>query len=476
MLDTALADSLAQAVGSDNLFTQEDVIDRYSADALNPARAFRAAARLERTADMVVVPHSVQQVAEVVKLASAYGVPVIPYGGGTGVMGAALPVEGGVVIDLKGLNKILDINATDRTALVEAGVVLEDLDKSLEERGLMLGHDPWSRPIATVAGAISTNSVGYRAASYGPMGEQVMGLEVVLPNGEVLSTRAVPKYSSGPNLNHLFIGSEGAFGIITKATIRVFRQPEKRAFSTVAFNTFDQGFNAVSELFELGLRPTLLDLTEEDEDVHLYMMHEGYREGVDAQHRRSLAVCAGFRGRNMGKGETMNHWKDRHSSGHRYRREMLNQPRSVRWDRWGRRGFDYLHMALPVSQVLEYRRRCDEFLSRQGVRVVEYAIWTQPELFSMMLVPDERPDHGNNSRRGNNNRDNSGAIDNMGDIVDQVLTLSQDMGGTMEYCHGVGVKLSHLLPREMGVGYDVAKAIKQALDPQNIMNPGKLYY
>jgi FAD/FMN-containing dehydrogenase len=105
------------------------------------------------------------------------------------------------------------------------------------------------------------------------------------------------------------------------------------------------------------------------------------------------------------------------------------------------------------------------------VRVVEYAIWTQPELFSMMLVPDERPDHGNNSRRGNN-----GAIDNMGDIVDQVLTLSQDMGGTMEYCHGVGVKLSHLLPREMGVGYDVAKAIKQALDPQNIMNPGKLYY
>ncbi len=462
MLDTALAESLAQVLGRDNLFTQEDDLERYSTDALTPSRAFRAAPSLERTADVVVIPRSVNQVVAVVKLASEHKVPIIPYGGGTGVMGAALPVRGGIVMDLKGLNKVLEVNPTDMAVLVEAGAVLEDLENALRPHGLMLGHDPWSVPIATVAGTISTNGVGYRAASYGPMGDQVLGLEVVLPNGEVLKTRSVPKYSSGPNLNHLFVGGEGVFGIITKATLRVFRQPEKRAFATVGFDSFDQGFNAVAELFALGLRPALVDLTEEyGEGIRLYMMYEGYKEGVSAQKRRSLRVCSDFGGRDMGARETLNYWRNRHSSGEWYRREMLDQPRSVRWQSRRGRGFDYLHMALPVSQVLDYRRRCDELLSDRGIRVTEYAIWTQPELFSMLLVPAGKT--------------TDGSSENMAEAVDEVLTLAQDMGGTMEYCHGVGVKLTHLLRREMGVGFEVAKAIKRGLDPHDIMNPGKLF-
>ena len=468
MLDTALVESLTRVLGRDNLSTKEDDLERYSTDALTPSRAFRATPSLEHTADVVVIPRSVNQVMEVVKLASEHKIPIVPYGGGTGVMGAALPVRGGIVMDLKGLNRVLEINPTDMTVLVEAGAVLEDLEKALQKHGLMLGHDPWSVPIATVAGTISTNGVGYRAASYGPMGEQVLGLEVVLPNGEVLNTRSVPKYSSGPNLNHLFVGAEGVFGIITKATLRVFRQPEKRAFATVGFDSFDQGFNAVAELFALGLRPALVDLTEEHgESVHpgaqvrLYMMYEGYREGVSAQKDRSLRVCCDFGGKDMGAEETMDYWKNRHSSGEWYRREMLDKPRKVRWQSRRGRGFDYLHMALPVSRVLDYRRRCDELLSSRGIRVTEYAIWTQPELFSMLMVPAGKM--------------TDGFSDNMAETVDEVLTLAQDMGGAMEYCHGVGVKLTHLLPREMGVGFEVARAIKRALDPHDIMNPGKLF-
>ena len=244
--------------------------------------------------------------------------------------------------------------------------------------------------------------------------------------------------------------------------MRVFRQPEKRSFATVGFDSFDQGFNAVAELFALGLRPALVDLTEEyGEGIRLYMMYEGYKEGVSAQKRRSLRVCCGFGGKDMGARETLNYWRDRHSSGEWYRREMLNQPRSVRWQSRRGRGFDYLHMALPVSQVLDYRRRCDELLSGRGIRVTEYAIWTQPELFSMLMVPAGKT--------------TDGSSDNMAEAVDEVLTLAQDMGGTMEYCHGVGVKLTHLLSREMGVGFEVAKAIKRALDPHDIMNPGKLF-
>ena len=462
MLDTTLIESLDRALGSGNLSTNEDDLERYSTDALTPLRAYGAAASIQRIADVVVKPRSVQHVVAVVRLASEYKVPIVPYGGGTGVMGAALPVRGGIVMDLKGLDKILDVNATNRTVLVEAGVVLKDLADALEKHGMMSGHDPWSVPIATVAGAISTNGVGYRAASYGSMGDQVMGLEAVLPNGEVLTTRSVPNYSSGPNLNHLFIGSEGVFGIITKATLRAFRLPERRSFATVGFDTFDNGFEAVAELFSIGLRPTLVDLTEEyGEGVCLYMMYEGYKEGVSAQKRRSLKVCCSFGGKDLGAEGSLDYWKTRYHAGASYRKEMLNQPRSIRWQRRGR-GFDYLHMALPVSQVLDYRRRCEEILSSRGVRVVEYSIWTQPELFSMLLVPSGKVTET--------------FAEVLAEVVEEVLALAQDMGGTMEYCHGVGVKLAHLLPREMGVGFPTAKAMKRALDPHNIMNPGKLFY
>ncbi len=465
MLDPELIKSLTRLLGQANVSTLEKDLDRFSTDALAPSRAYRSPEAFQKIADVVVFPRSIQQVVEVVRMALTHKIPIVPYGGGTGVMGAALPVQGGIVMDLKGLNQVLDVNPIDMTALVEAGVILEDLVIALEGHGLMPGHDPWSVPIATVGGAISTNGVGYRAASYGPMGDQVLGLEVVLPDGNILNTRSVPKYSAGPNLNHLFIGSEGAFGIITKATLKVFRLPEERSFATVGFDSFDRGFEAVAEMFAIGLRPTLVDLTEDrdandESSVHLYMMYEGYKEGVAAQRCRSLQVCTSFGGNDLGEAETLEYWKTRHESGDRYRTEMLNQPRSVRRQNRGR-GFDYLHTALPISRVLEYRRRCHEILSQHGMKVIEYAIWTEPELFSMLVVPDE------------NAGDSS--LEHRGMVVDEVLSLAQDMGGTMEYCHGVGVKLAHLLPRELGVGYTVSLAIKRAIDPHNIMNPGKLY-
>jgi alkyldihydroxyacetonephosphate synthase len=375
-------------------------------------------------------------------------------------MGGTLPVHGGVVVDLQRMNQVLEVRPTDLTAVVEAGVVLGDLVASLAEHGLMPGHDPYSVPIATVAGAISTNGVGYRAAAFGPMGDQVVALEVVLPDGRIVSTRPVPKYSSGPNLNHLFIGSEGVLGIITKATIRVYRLPEAQVFTTSAFDSFDRGFDAAAELLALGIRPTLLDLSEEDDSIHLYLLFEGYKEGIVAQEQRSMQICSHFGGRAVGPGPAKDYWRQRHESGESYKRSALGRPRQVRWDRRGGHGFDYLHMALPISRVLEYRRRCQEIMAGSGVRVAEYSIWSRPELFSMLLGPE--PGAAADFR------------DNLARVVEQVLTLAQDMGGVMEYCHGVGVKLNHLLARELGVGHDVIRELKGALDPANIMNPGKL--
>ncbi|MEE2949365.1 MAG: FAD-binding oxidoreductase [Chloroflexota bacterium] len=457
----SLISSLSNTVGTENTLTDPYDLDRYSGDALSPSRAFSAENSFERLADVVVRPASTTEVSTVLKLANEFQTPVIPYGGGTGVMGGTVPTAGGIILDLQRMNKIISINPTDMTAEVEAGVVLEDFENILFDLGLMPGHDPYSVPIATVAGTISTNGVGYRAGAHGTMGDQVVALEAVLPSGQIMKTRAVPNQSSGPSLKHLFIGSEGVFGIITKACVRVFRLPESQVFQSVAFDTFQQGFNAATEIFALGVRPTLVDLTEEDTGIIFHMLFEGFQEGVAANEKRALRVCSQLGGRMLGPGPTTTYWETRRQSAESYKVSALGKPRSVRWSRWrSRRGFDYLHLGLPISQVLEYRRRCDNMMAKAGLRVTEYAIWSRPELFSMLIVP--KSGTAANSRK------------RLEETVQQMLELAQDMGGVMEYCHGVGVKLNHLLAREMGVGQEVVQAIKQALDPNNIMNPGKL--
>ena len=460
LAENALA-SLARIVGAENVLADADSLDRYTGDSLSPSRAFGAEDAFERLADVVVRPACTAEVADVVKWANEHRVPIIPYGGGTGVMGAVVPAQGGLVLDVKRMNRVLEVDANSLTARVEAGIVLGDLEAVLAGDGLMIGHDPYSVPIATVAGAISTNGVGYRACAYGPMGEQVVGLEAVLPDGRVIETRDVPKYSSGPNLNHLFIGAEGVFGVITRATIRVFRIPECRQFASVGFDCFEDGFNAASELLALGIRPALLDLTEEDDDVTLHLLFEGFTEGVAAQAQRAAAVCAAAGGYSLGTEPTEEYWAVRRDSAENYKLTALGQPRRVRWNRWRRRrGFDYLHLALPASRVLEYRRQAGEILASQGIAVTEYAIWSRPELFSMLILPESG--------------DPAEARQRLAHTVDRVLKLAQDMGGAMEYCHGVGVKLNHLLARELGMGHDVIRQLKQTLDPNNIMNPGKL--
>ena len=467
-----LAANLAAIVGPEHVLTDPAALDRYSADALTPYRAYYADAVFERLADIVVRPGAADEVAQVAALAQRRAIPIIPYGGGTGVMGGVLPARGGILLDLSRLNRILNISPDAMTAQVQAGIILQDLYDGLAPHGLMPGHDPYSVPIASVGGAISTNGVGYRAAAFGPMGDQVVALEVVLPDGRIITTRAVPKPSAGPDLNHLFIGAEGVFGIITAATLRVYRIPETCANATLAFADFTAGFAAVSELLALGIRPALLDLTEDDAGILLHLRFEGFKEGVDAGLARALAVGIAAGGWDAGPEPTQDYWQHRHDSALNYQANALGQPRAVRWERqWGRI-FDYLHLCLPADRVLDYRRQADALLAARGIRVLEYSLWSRPEFFSMLVAPAHGGGHGR-ERRGGDSSDPAVRA-NLAAAVDEVLTLAQDLGGIMEYCHGVGVKLNHLLGREQGAAAAVIRDLKRQLDPAGIMNPDKL--
>jgi FAD/FMN-containing dehydrogenase len=459
-LQDKIVGKLAKLVPPEALITDETRLDEVSWDALSETR-LHPAKRPELTLPLCsVLPSSTDEVRQVVLLANREKVPIIPYGGGSGLMGGALSVHAGIVIDLRRMSQILEIDTEARSVRVQAGTVLEELEKRLNREDFILGHDPWTLPVATVGGAISTNSMGYRGGLYGSMGDQVLGLEAVLPNGEVLRTRAVSKSSAGIDLKSLFIGGEGCFGIITEATIRIFPAPEKRALHALRFESFEVGYRAIQEMFRQRVRPALLDFGDAGNkfqgDAVLYLAFEGMDEVVSAEEKRALSVCERFGVKRLSRGEAERFWSDRHEIARRF---MKN--RRQRRER-GRDGVyrDWIHVALPASKVLPFRAAAMEIVKQRGVRILESGLWIQPELFSMPLGIE---DDGTNQAQL--------ALE---ETVDELLHLVHELGGSMEYTHGVGVKLAPLMTEEHGYGVEVMRRIKKTLDPNNIMNPGKM--
>jgi FAD/FMN-containing dehydrogenase len=472
-----LAEALVDLLGQENVALDGAELERLAWDALRPHRAFRDYDKLEPKPWAAVRPRSSEQVAAVVKLAAEQCVPIVAYGGGTGLMGGAVALRPSIALDMAGLDQILSMSRQDRTVWTQAGVILETLEEELNRHGLILGHDPWSLPIASVGGAISTNGLGYRAAKYGSIGDQVLGLTAVLADGSIVKTRPASPSSTGIDLDHLLIGGEGCFGIITEAVLRVFPQPEKRLLAAYGFSTFEDGFAAVCKMFDIGLRPALLDYGEtyspplmkrflrglypQAEEPGLYLAFEGFKEEVDAQARRAASICESFGGRDVGRGEARQFWDTRHQAAERYARSRLWRAGERALDWAAGMKLDFVHVAMPASRVLEYRRRCHEILAGHRIYPLEYGLWCQPELFSVVMAKMSLKDRGRTTLA-------------MARAVDGLLALAQDMGGSMEYCHGVGVRLAHLMEREHGAGLEAMRAIKRALDPHNILNPGKL--
>ncbi|HEX6176581.1 MAG TPA: FAD-binding oxidoreductase [Candidatus Binatia bacterium] len=455
-----LVERLASITSAQWVTTDPALLDTLSWDALSEGRVHPLRSFDTNRPACAVFPGSVDEVRRIVLLANEQKIPIIPYGGGSGLMGAALSVQPGIVVDLRRMNRPLEIDIAARSARVQAGIVLEALEQRLNEQNFILGHDPWTLPVATVGGAISTNSVGYRAGVYGSMGEQVLGLEAVMANGEILRKRAVPKSSTGPDLRLLLIGGEGCFGIVTEATLRIFPKPEKRVVRGLLFESFESGFDAIQKLFAACLRPALLDFGDDDEKntqgAVLYIGFEGAVEIVTAEDRLATDILSRNGGKHLPKLEAETFWENRHAIARRFLAS-----RSQRRER-GRDGIyrDWIHVALPASNVLAFRRAAMVIIEQHGVDLHESGLWIQPELFSMRLGID---DHRKNK-----------AQLALQETVDNLLGLAQDMGGSMEYTHGVGVKLAPFMLKEHGYGLEVMRSLKKTLDPNNIMNPAKM--
>ena len=451
-----LIERLRDALGPGRVLTEPSQIESYGR-AIPVPIAPAVLGRLMPGRPMAIVrPSSAADVATTMREASALGVPVVPRGGGTGVMGAAIPIADSLVLDLGAMNRVLNLDAADLIARVEPGVILGDLAREAESRGLLFAHDPWSQPIATVGGAVETNGVGYLAAGYGVMGDQVRGLEVVLPTGEIVSWNSAAK-EPGPALWRLFVGAEGTLGALTRVDVQLFPQPETRRFGAYRFPTFADGFHAITQIRAVGLRPTMIDYEESggmplESSANLYLAFDGPPSVTRAALAAANAICRDHQAFSRGRRAADRFWHHRHDSAYQFVRRPWTTPPSSAGPGWV-----YANVAVPASRVLDYCAQVVEIGRRHGVDVVSFGIWGRPEFVSFTMEGE----------RGGSDRGP------LGKAADEALRLARDLGGSIEYCHGVGLRFAHLLP-EQGAAYSLLRRVKAMLDPPCVMNPGKL--
>lgn len=372
-------------------------------------------------------------------------------------MGGAASLTPGLVLDVRGLQDV-KMRPVDRMADVGAGVTIQALNQAAAPYGLMCAHDPWTVAVATVGGTIGTDSLGYLGGKYGSMGDQVLGLEVVLPNGDIVTTRAAEKASTGPRLHRLFVGAEGCFGIVTRATLRLFPVPQERLLQGWEFPDFAAGFTAVNALLQVGLRPGLLEYSDENPVVNaatpaiLFASYEGPRRVAQAEAEEATSICLSYGGKVLPVAEVTTFWEQRHASGDAYAEARAA---GTPWRRYVQRPpLDYLHVALPPSAVLTYRHQCLEIVVQAGLTALETGLWGHAGLFNLVFTGAEAAQ--------------------LAAVQPVLLQRCQDLHGTMEYCHGVGVRLASLMEREHGSGLAVLRRLKQCLDPAHLLNPGKL--
>lgn len=217
---------LEDAVGVENVSTKEIERAVYSVDYFWLSRKWQDAGEQGPMPDIIVRPGTTEEVSKVMKIANYYKIPVTTWGGGSGSQGGALPVAGGILLDIKRLDKLIELNTEAGFVTCETGMIFATLEDLVNEKGYSVMHLPSCMTCCTVGGALAHNGIGILSTKYGKMDDMCLSLEVVLPNGDIINTLPVPKHSSGPNLIPFFVGSEGTLGIMTKAKFKIVKQPE----------------------------------------------------------------------------------------------------------------------------------------------------------------------------------------------------------------------------------------------------------
>ncbi len=453
-------------VGKNNISTKKIDLLAYSKDTSLIGFNWTLQGKIAGLPDFITWPETEEQISEILKLANREKIPVIPYGEGSGVVGGAIPVYGGIIIDMKKFNNILEINDKNLTVTAQTGINGMNLERYLNARGYTTGHIPQSLYISSLGGWIAHRAAGQFSTKYGKIEDIILGMEVILPQGKIVKFKTISRASTGPQFDKLFIGCEGTLGIITKATLKIWPYPETRALISYAFPTFEDSLEATRQILRQQIYPAVIRIYDADETfrhfdhiekaknkVMVVFVCEGIKSLVNLEKAITMDTCEKNNGVACGE-EPVEHWFET-----RFRvTETSLSPTlktvfdtieiEILWDK----AADLYHSVITTTKKIKGLIFITAHVSHFYPNGVGF-------YFSFAgIAPKEKTD-----------------LEFYQEVWNTVIKAVEDCGGSFGHHHGVGINRSKWMPVEWGVSFDTIKQIKNLLDPNNILNPGKIY-
>ncbi|MAX68620.1 MAG: FAD-binding oxidoreductase [Flavobacteriales bacterium] len=448
-------------VGDSNIFYSEEVLKEYSHDETED---------LSFLPEVVVKPQNTSQISEIMKYCNSQNIPMTPCGARTGLSGGSLPVESGLVLSLEKLNSIVEIDERNLQATVEPGVINEVFQNAVKDKGLFYPPDPASKGSCMLGGNISANAGGPKALKYGVTKDYVLNLEVVIPTGEIIWTGAnVLKNSTGYNLTQLMVGSEGTLGIVTKIIFRLIPLPTKDITMLVPFNSAERACEAVSSVFRAGITPSALEFIERDaidwtmkytdisvsisEETKAHLLIEVDGNDMDLLYSDCEKIASVMDKFDCGdilladsNSEKENLWQLRRSVGEAVKSNSIYKEQDT---------------VVPRAELAKLLKGVKEIGNKYGFKSVCYGHAGDGNLHVNIIKGDMTDENWDNE---------------LPKGIRKIFHLTKDLGGTISGEHGVGlVQKDYLDIVFSDKEIELQKGIKKIFDPNNVLNPRKIF-
>jgi glycolate oxidase len=454
MLSPDVLQQLTSIVGPERCKTSQEDLLTYSYDAYVH----------EYLPEAVLLPQATQEVVAIMKLASARNIFVTPRGAGSGLGSGSLAKKGGIVLGFSRMNRILEINSANRYAVVEPGVVIAEFQRAVEKLNLFYPPDPGSANVATLGGSVVMNAGGMRGVKYGVTRDYLLGLEVVLPTGEVMETGTITaKDVTGYDLTRLICGSEGTLALVTKIIVRLLPKPKTKRTLQAIYNRIDDAGNTVAKIIEAGIIPATLELMDQtiikaledfahlglplDAAAVLLIDVDGEPETVEKQAQLVAEFCKsrGARDVRVSQSERENEqlWVARRAA---FGAIARVRPTCIIED-----------ATVPVSLLAAAIKKILEVGERNRVQIAVLAHAGDGNLHPFFLC-DQR------------DKEEMARVER---AMDELVDYAMSVGGTLSGEHGIGIAKSKYLPRQLSeASLRMMRALKKTFDPQGILNPG----
>ncbi len=417
--------------------------------------------------DVVVLPNSTEQISRVMKLAHTHKIPVTPRGSGTNISGGSVPVRGGIVLCTTKMNRILDVNKANLTATVEPGVVLQDFNLRVAKDNLFYPPDPQSFLSCTIGGTVAENSGGPLCIKYGVTKQYVLGLEVVLPDGYILKIGgSTVKNRTGYDLLPLFTGSEGTLGIITKITLRLIPKPVARKTMMAIFDDMTLAGAVVSDILANGIVPAKVEFVD---NFVIRRIEEKMKLGLPVEAKTMLLIDVdGSHAAVENEAEQIIKLLD--AGGAKVARLAKDENEANMFWKARSAGFAAIYSAastviaedvtVPRDRLAEFIQKLDKISSESGFEIV---------LIGHAGDGNIHPSVFTNSREKED-------LDRLHNTLTAIFEAALELGGTLSGEHGIGLEKQRLLSKALDPrAIEIMKSIKAVLDPDNIMNPDKIW-